>query len=504
MILNRSAVWLSIFLLVQTLGAADTRLADAAMNRDLETVRSLVKMHVDVNVAQPDGTTALHWSAHWDDVEMTDVLLRAGAKGETANIYGDTPLLQACTNGSVHMVELLLNAGASPNARLPEGQTVLMTAVHTGNRDTVKLLLAHGADVNAAESWRGETALMFAAVEDHADVAQVLIDHGANLNAQSTIWPPIPPRPPKYGTPLHVAAGESDPPRGGLTPLLFSARHGSLATAKVLISAGADPNLTDPDGTSALVVAIINGHYDVAAFLLDHGANPNLADRFGRAALYAATDMHTLDGSTRPAPDEINAVDSVEIVKEALAHGADPNAQLMRPITPRGTLDTSDRVMGKGTTPFLRAAKGDDVTVIKVLLEHGADAKMVLPDHTTPLMLAAGRGWRDGASRGSETDAIEAIQLCQQIGFDINAANDQGETALHAAAAERRARKIVQFLVEHGANLNAKDKRGRTPLDAVEASRGGQGVEGIEARESTATLLRKLSNAEKSDKGELQ
>lgn len=475
------------------LAAADSRVADAAMNRDFAAIRGLLKQHADVNGPQSDGTTALQWMAHWDDVETAGLLIRAGAKANTVNLYGDTPLLEACTNGNAALIEKLISAGADPNTARPEGQTALMTAARSGNAEAVKVLLQHGAAVDSRESWRGQTALMWAAMENHPEVAQELLAHGAAVDARSTTWDPIPPRPQKYaGAVLHVASGESDPPRGGLTPLLFAARQGSLETVKVLAAAHTNLNLTDPDGTSALVVAIINGHFDVACLLLDLGADPNLADKFGRTALYAAVDMHTLDWSTRPAPTELNNRDSVDVIESVLAHGGNPNARLTRVIPARGTLDTVDRVMGAGATPFLRAAKGDDLRVMRLLIERGADPKLLLPDHSTPLMLAAGQGWRDEMSHGTEADAIEAIKLCQQLGFDVNAQNDAGETALHLAAALRRANQVVQYLVDNGAKLDIKDKRGRTPLDAVAASRGGQGVEGIVARESTVALLRHL------------
>jgi ankyrin repeat protein len=468
----------------------DTRLVDAAAKPDTEAVRKLVSEHADPNTPQADGTTALHWAAHWDDRELADLLIRAGANPKTTNAYGATPLAEACTNSDPVMIEKLLKAGADPNAMSSEGETALMTAARTGSVQTVKALLDHGADVNAKERWLGQTALMWAVAENHPAVVEMLIAHGADVNARSTV------REEKIKNKWFTANVVSAPPKGGLTPLLYAARQNSLEAAKMLVKAGADLNLADPDGTSALVMAIVNAHYDLPIYLIEHGADPNIADKIGRAALYAAVDMHTLEKSaTRPDPKESDKSTSLDVVKAALAHGANPNAVLKESAPGRGSLDVPDRYLGMGATPFLRAAKTGDAEVMRLLLAKGADAKAVTKDHTTAMILAAGLSWVMGITSVDEKDALEAIKICIEQGVDVNAANDKGETALHGAATSGRDQ-VVAYLVEKGAKLDAKDKDGRTPLDVAM----GVGARAGRAHESTAELLRKLMAASSAEK----
>ena len=458
-------------------------LADAAMNQDREGLRSLLKQKAEVNGAQADGATALLWAAHWNDLETADLLLAAGANPRAANRYGITPLFEAANNGSAAMAERLLKAGADPNAKQSQGETVLMTAARAGNTDVVKLLLDHGAEVNTKETWRGQTPLMWAAAERHPAVVQMLLQHGADVNAQSEAFDFTKLKPKAGSVPMNF-------PRGGFTPLLFAARQGDLESARLLLDAKANPDQGDPDGTTPLIVAIINLHYDLAGSLIERGANVNAADNKGRTALYAAVDMHTFDVTTRPTPKISDKLDSVAITKMLLAHGADPNAKLAKFIPPRGVLDGADRTLGEGATPFLRAAKSGDVELMRLLLEKGADPKLTTKDGTTALAAAAGVGWRDGKTRGTEAEVIEALKICLDLGLDVNAANDKGDTAMHGAAG-RGGDSIIQFLADHGANVNAKDSKNRTPLDVAM----GVGAEagGVRApHETTVALLRKL------------
>ncbi len=354
-------------------------------------------------------------------------LLSAGASVKMANRYGISPLLEACENGDAAIITALLKAGADPNTAQPEGETALMTASRTGNPDAVKILIDHGASVNAKEQWRRQSALMWAAAEKHPAVVQLLIQRGADVDARSGVFDYTRLRPKEGSVPMNY-------PRGGFTALLFAAREGDLESGQALVNAGANLNLGDPDGVTPLIEAIVNFHFDFAAFLLDRGADPNACDGNGRSPLYAAVDMHTLDTSTRPNIWPADKLDSVDVIKALLAHGANPNAQLIAFLPPRGPLDVADYTMAAGATPFLRAAKSDDLEVMRLLLDHGADPRLTTALHVTALMLAAGVGWRDGKSHGSEPDAIEAIKLCLDHGVDINAAaDDEGQTALHGA-----------------------------------------------------------------------
>ena len=453
-------------------------LFDAVQRGDAEAVAALIRRGADVNALGPDGSTALLYAVHLNNTAIAEVLLRAGAKAGAANEYGVTPLLEAAAAGNPALIEKLLKAGASAESESPEGETVLMTAARKGNAEAVRLLLSQGAAVDRHENWKGQTALMWAAAGNHADAARILIEHGAALNARSAAVTPEVKRP---------ANGNlvSEQPKGSLTPLLFAAREGALAGVRVLVKAGAELNLAEPDGITPLIMAIINGHYDVAGFLLEAGADPNLADLWGRTALYAAVDMHTLEPSTtRPAPKDVNALSGLDIARLALSKGAAPDPRLKAATPGRGIPDGPDPLLRAGTTPFVRAAKTGDVAAMRLLLEHGADPKAATEQGVTALMAASGQGWRYGDSQIRAEDALEGVKLCVSLGLDVNAANKKGETALHGAA-DRGADSIVRYLLSRGARADVKDEKGHTPL---EVARGGQ-VRGHPGYPSTAALL---------------
>ena len=456
------------------LGDGDTALLEAVKSGDHAAVRSLLKQTAAINTAEADGTTPLHWAVRADDLESVQMLLRAGASAKGANRYGVTPLSLAALNGNAVMIEALLKAGADPNARLAEDQTILMAAARAGNPAAVKMLLDHGADVNAKERVLGETALMWAAMEDHADAIKLLVARGADINAQSdkTTFPKF-----KFGD--GIVARTTILPRGGWTPLMYAARQGAMNAARALAESGADLNRTDPNGTSALVSAIINLHFDLAAVLIDKGADPNVAETSGMAALYAAVDMHTLAETVgRPNPKPHDTLDSPDIVKALLAHGARPNAKLVTPIMDRVHNDgNSDAALGDGATPLMRAAKQGDVTMMRILLDHGADPSLATKRGTTALMFSASRagGFRGVGARASEQDAVAAVALCLERGAPINAVDESGQTVLHVAVASGPD-SVVKLLAEKGADLFAKDQRGRTPLDvALGVGGGGRG-----------------------------
>lgn len=442
-------------------------LIDAVKTGNHDAVLTLIKQPAAIKATERDGTTALHYAVRADDIDTVRLLLRAGADATAATREGITPLMLAAINGSLQATQVLLEAGANPNAVLPEGETVLMTAARTGRPDVLTALLDHGADIKARENWYGESALMWAAAENHVDAIKVLVARGADVNERSRD--------------LDVQRrrnGQSILPLGSWTPLMYAARQGSLEAAQTLASLGADLNLTDPDGATALVLAIINANYDVAAALVEKGADPNVADKEAKmAALYATVDMDRLAiGHGRPNTKPSGELTAVDLIKVLLAHGADPNARLAAPLFQRHHT-AGDRALGEGSTPFMRAAKSGDIVVMRMLLAAGADPKLTQPNQANALMLAAGMGWRDGSpaapsyDQGSEKDAIEAIKVCMASGLDINASTTNGETALHGAISGRASETIIRFLVENGADLTAKNKQGRTPLEAAMASR---------------------------------
>jgi len=414
-----------------------------------------------VNVSEPDGSTPLHWAVESDDLEMTRLLLKAGADAKRANRYGMTPLHLAAVNGNVSAIRDLLDAGANANAVLPEGETVLMTAARTGSAEAVALLLDRGADVNAQDKWYGESALMWAAAQNHGATVSVLIAHGAPVDSRSTLQKLT-----------NRNAGQSMLSLGSWTSLMYAARENALDAGRALVKGGAGLNLVDPDGATALEIAIINGNYEFAAMLLDAGADPNVVDtEAGMGPLYAVVDMHRLAvGHGRPNPRPVGLMTAVDLAKKLLEHGADPNRRLKKATLKRHHT-AGDSTLAEGATPFLRAAKSGDIEMMRALVAGGADPKLAMPNGgANALLYAAGLGWRNGSpaapsyDQGSDEEAVEAIKFLLEKGFDLNGTNEAGDTALHVAVSGRGSETIIKFLVAQGADPEAKNKRGQTPL----------------------------------------
>jgi len=493
-------IWLLAAVAVASLDAAgnNLRVVDAVKQGNFAAVKALIAQHADVNAAEADGMTALHWAVRANDVPTVQMLIRAGAKVNVASRYGMTPILLAAQNGDPTVVAALLKAGANPNSALPEGETALMTAARTGNVDSIKLLVETGAKIDARENWQGQTALMWAAAQNNAAAVKTLITLGADKNERSKLlsFPEF-----KWETSGMVVTVL---PRGGWTPLMYAARDGAADAVKVLADLKADLNASDPDGTTALMYAIINAHFDTAAILIEAGADPNVADTTGTTALYSAVDMHTMGPMlSRPSPKLVDKLDSADIVKMLIARGANVNVRLKRPIIGRHHTPTGDAALGEGTTPLARAAKSNDLQLMRMLLDAGADPKLTLKDRTTVLMIAAAGGAVVGAYAVAipvtEASSIEAVKLCVERGVDVNAFNTNGQTALHSAVA-RGAENLVRYLAEHGAKLDMKNKQGRTPLDIALGVGGGTGRggggggrgRGGAPRETMANLLRSL------------
>ncbi len=494
----RQVVGVCVGVAVIALGAdavrgAGMRLVDAAKSGRPEAVAALLKQKADVNAAEADGTTALHYGAHANSLEMVRLLLRAGAKADVANRYGVTPLRLAVENANPELVQALLGSGANAKVRMQNGESLLMTAARAGNPATLKALIGAGADVNAAEDTQGQTPLMFAARENHADAVRVLVEGGAKVNTQSKplVWPEF-----KFNTGGMIYTLQ---PVGGWSAAMYAAREGSIEAVRALAESGADLNLADPDGTTPLILAIVNARFDTAVVLLEKGADPNRADQMGMTPLYAAVDMHTLSPLMgRPAPELTDSIDAVEIARVLLRRGANPNARLKRPIIGRHTAFQGDGSLGEGSTALARAAKSADVSMIKVLLEGGADPKAAQKDGTSPTMIAvAARGQRVYAGTASvgtqatEEDALEAVKVLLSSTVDVNVANANGQTALHNAAA-RGSNSIVTLLVDKGARLDAKDRLGRLPIDMARGAGGGGrggGAGGGQVHESTVAVL---------------
>jgi uncharacterized protein len=450
------AACLIALLLFSRSASAQSPLADAAENKDSAKIVALLKQRADVNAAQADGMTALHWAVYHDDVPFATLLIKVGANAKSANRYGVTPLSLACTNGNTDIVELLLKSGADPNTTLKGGETVLMTAARTGKPGPVKALLARGASVSAKDR-KGQTALMWAAAEGHADVVSLLI------NAKADFKSALP---------------------SGFTPLLFAAREGRSDVVRVLLKAGANVNDAIPadknrvsrgprPGTSALLMAVENAHFELAIMLVKAGADPN-DQRAGYGALHMVSWVRKPsrgdDEEGDPPPIGSGKLTSLEFVKEIVASGAKVDLQTKAAVSNRGVLSKP------GATPFLAAASTADLQLLQSLAKLGADPKITNSQGTTPLMAAAGVGvGAPEEAAGTEPDVLEVVPFLLKLGADINAVDKNNETAMHGAA-YRNHPKVVQLLADKGAKIdvwNRKNKTGLTPIVIAEGHRPG-------------------------------
>jgi len=439
MSITRSIAWpLAALLLTASMShaaAARTPLLAAVKNGDTAAVRALVMRPGLVNVAESDGTTALHWATDQNDIAMVRLLVNAGANVKAANRYGVTPIYSAAVHGNAAMLALLIKAGADVNAALPEGETTLMTAARTGVVDAIKVLLAHGAPVNVAETWKRQTALMWAAHEGNAEATTVLIEAGAALSDRSIF---------------------------GWTPVLFAARQGQIGTIKVLLDAGANVNDTLPDGTSALVTAIQGLSYEAAAYLLERGADPNASGQGWTALHQVVWSRRPQRGQNNPGQKPQGSLSSLDLATRLVAAGADVNARETK--EPNSDMEGRNSMNRTGATPLLLAAKSVDVPMLEKLIALGADPFIPTVEGTTPLMAAAGVGvFSQGESPGEPEESAQAVKILLALGASATDVDKNGETAMHGPA-WRGSNEVVTMLLEAGGRLDVKNTRGWTPL----------------------------------------
>jgi len=435
--------------------AATSDVADAVQRRDAAAIRTLLQKKADVNAPQNDGTTALLWAVRFDDLDTADALIRAGAKVSTPNRDGATALQLAALNGSAAMIEKLVKAGADPNAALtPTGDTALMMAARTGKTGALNVLIESGANVNAKESWGGTTPLMWAVSERHPDAAKVLLEHGADVHARSNFVAAANGRGFEGRTPAKDDSKQKveEFASGWLTPLMFAAREGDLASAKLLVAAGADVNAVAGDGKDALGLAIFNGNYDLASFLIDSKSGVNKADTQGFTPLFWAVDRRNME--TAPNFPWMVTTDPLPLVEKLLIAGANPNAIVNN--TPRARMRAgSPRIVF--ATALMRAAFSGDLELCKLLLKYGADPKIKSSDGETMVEAAASLGFIQGYSRGkTPAERLEVVKLFVGLGADVNDADDYGITPLMVAG-NLGDTKIIQYLVDQGADLAAYD-----------------------------------------------
>jgi ankyrin repeat protein len=465
-------------------------LVEAARAGDDSRVKSLlVAQPGDINQTSSDGTTALHWAVYRNEVALVEQLLALGANVNAKNDYGSTALSEAAVVGNPVVVKKLLQAGAkveSPNA---DGQTALMIIARTSNVEVAKLLLNHGANANAREQWHGQTALMWASAESQPAMVRLLLEHHAQVNERSNLT--------TFERQVTSEPRMQARPSGGFTPLLYAARKGCLDCAKLLVAAGADVNLSDPDGVSPLLLATLNLNFDVAALLVKSRADVDKWDTWGRSALYAAVDMNTLPVGGRADRPSSSATTALQLIGLLLDAGANPNLQLKLFPPYRSLRDDrgADQVLTVGTTPLLRAAKAADIETMRLLLAHGANPNLPTATGITPLMAAAGNGSSGLDTRGrykTQGQALDAVNLLLAAGVDINQRDKNGQTALYGAALWGW-NDLVKALAAHNADLMVKDARGRTAADiAMGNNAGASGRTSAEPHPETAALLRQL------------
>ena len=529
--------------------AAESPIADAAARGDREAVKTLLKKAADVNAAQGDGMTALHWAAMNGDSELAQMLIVAGANVRATTRLGTyTPLYLASRHGHAAVIEALVKAGADVKAGTPNGTTPLMVAAASGEVEAVGILIEHGSDVNAKDGVRLQTPLMYAAASNRAAVIALLASKGADLKAASKVSnlanlsreglgfggnPQVPGggqaanaprRAPMPGVDRNYSLNELIVAHGGLTPLLYAVRQGFHESAEALLNAGADVNAPSlGDGTTPLLMAIINGHFDLAETLLDKGADPNATSVQGVSPLFGVLNVEWAPKALYPQPQahKQQKLGYLELVKLLIDKGADVNARVKMKVWYSGYSFDLSGVDEIGATPFWRAAYASDIAAMKMLVAAGADPNLPtmkpagrarfgdmldpresrdtsgLPEipiggpSVTPLHAAAGVGYGEGfganSHRFAPTGMLAAVKyLVEELGADVNAADHEGNTALHHAAA-RGDNEMILYLVSKGANVKAVDREGRTTVDMANGP-----VQRIQPFPETIALLEKL------------
>ena len=520
-----------------TASAAEPLVADAAMKSDAGEVLTLLKGGADVNAAQADGMTALHWAALNGDLPTMDVVLLAGATREALTRVGAyTPLHLASQRGHAAAVAKLLAAGSKAGPFTATGVQALHLAAQAGNAEAVKALLDHGADIDARDRTHGRTALVFAVSKDRREVLALLAARGATLQLATTVidyrdrasadrtareardrivsattgrtvdsnFDPDPPQPGAAnaggvgnvqngrGGPAPAAAGPGNrgsggqrPPsdveqigkQGGFTALHYAARDGYAASALALVDAGLDVNIpTEGDRTTPMTVALINGQYDLALTLLKRGADPNLANEDGVTPLFATLNNEWALRTWYPQPTAggQQRASYLDVLETLLAAGADPNRRTLSHIWYAAYNTGRMGVDFAGATPFWRAAYALDVEAMRLLVRHGADPE--IPSMTY------GASRRNGDQSGLEAlpqggPHVPALHAASGVGYGTSRVAQQ-----HRHVPEGWLPAAKYFVEELGVNVNSRDADGFTALHHAAARGDNETIKYLIAR----------------------
>jgi ankyrin repeat protein len=465
-------------------------LSNAARAGNWEAVRSLIaggSKDEGVNGSDKDGTRPLHWAVRADELEIADLLLKAGADATAQNRLGLTALNLAATNGNGAMIRKLFDHGANANQVEKSGETILMVAARSGNADAVRAILERKVDPNLTEPQLQLTALMIAAEAGYTDAVRVLLQYKADVNLRSRTGAAPARKMPcagQTGCGSHGLGivrgglpeqGYRPPTPGSMTSLMLAAREGHVEVARLLLDAGSDVNAVDPNDITPLMMAIGSNRIPMARFLIERGANINAKDWYGRTPLFGAVEMRNVDLHYTTFEHMVTAEDRkviLDFIAFLLDKGVDPNIRVKEVVPLRswmyllgGSLAWVDFT---GQTPFLLASLSGDVSTMRLLLKHGADPHIATFAGTTPVMAAAGVNWVVNQTYDEgQASLLEALKLCHELGMDVNATNSMGLTALMGAA-NRGSDSIIEFLVSKGARLDAKDKEGRSAYNWAE------------------------------------
>lgn len=478
-------------------------LADLIEAGNRKAALEKIRAGADVNAAQPDGTTPVHWAVYHVDYDLLAALLAKKAKVNVTNQFGSAPLAEAVELADARLVKMLLDAGAEPEAANQDGETALMLAIKTGDLPIVETLINAGAKVNTVEKFHNQTPLMWAAAAEKnaGEMVKLLLAKGADVKPRALYS--------DWASQISSEPRAQYRPVGGLTALLYAARDGCYPCVEELLGARDDINRPTPEGVTPLMLALDNDHNDVAKLLLDRGANPHLWDWWGRTALYIAVDRKEAGGAGGggrggagggrggngrgrggAAPVAEGGVSSLDMIEALLAKNVDVNPQLNmhRPSRGGNSGRFIENLRSTGCTPLLRATEGGDTEVARMLLDKGANPNINTMG-LTPLLLAAGvgpgnRGGTGLAAQGSAGGPVNSPLMDALIahGADVNArvtgtltysmrvsrapSANEGMSALHVAAQTGKL-ELVRYLLEHGANPNITNDEGKKPIDLV-------------------------------------